>query len=135
MKLISRILIILVAAAVVAGIAVAIANISGAAQSSPSAMRPPTGEGTLLDSDAPRMPGEHRDGQGAGSGQYPDEGERGRAGFGPSGLLKNLGIIAAIVIVYSVIDKLFALRRGASTKTSEQDTAIQTECPDPAEND
>jgi hypothetical protein len=125
MKLLMRVSIILIAAAVVAGVTLAIAQVSGAAQASPDAMRPPIGARVRPDSDAPR--GAPPVGQRPAGGPLPNERERerGQDGFVLSGLLRSLGIISAIVAVYAIGGKLFAWLRTVRAKAQTHDAAAK----------
>ena len=95
MKLVGRILIILIAAALVVGVTVAITTIGGADRGRAEEMRGLGGERFRPDRGAPAdLVGRQR----------------------PSllgGLVRNLAIIAVIVSVYVVIAKLLARRRTA----------------------
>jgi hypothetical protein len=104
MKTILRTLIILAAAVIISGIAMVIVNHNSAAQSTLAGL---PGEGLRrgrgdLDGAAPA---------GFPEGRMERHGEESSSLLGLSGLAKNLGIVAGIVAVYWLAEKLFGLFR------------------------
>lgn len=123
MKLLGRILIILAAAALIAGVTLAIVQLSGADQTTAQGF-PGSDEGIPRGGGGDRL--RDRDGTGTGpfSGQARPEGfERGRLnhqgfgdregglGVGLAGIARNLAIISLIVLVYWLGGKLFKILR------------------------
>lgn len=113
MKLAGRILIIFVAAALVVGATVAVATISGASQGGAGEVHGMGGGYLRRGQGGPGGMG------GLGGGHFR-QGQEEPGSFGDreqpglwSGLVRNVAIISAIVLVYVVIAKLFVRRRAA----------------------
>jgi hypothetical protein len=117
MKTVGRILIILAAAMVVVGATLAITNSSSSTQSAASAppgeeFRPRGERHGNLDAGEALVPGQRPEGFGAGS--RPDHDERGGA-FVSVDLIKNLVIIAGVVLVVTLLERLLKTRHRRKT--------------------